>query len=117
MSDIVSDYLACWNEIDPQARRALIEKLFAADASYVDPMAEVHGHEAIDTLIAAVQQQFPGFVFSPHGPTDTHHNQSSFTWALGPEGTDPPVVGFDVVVTAPDGRIETVLGFLDRVPS
>lgn len=117
MADLVLDYLACWNENDPRARRALIEKLFATDASYVDPLAEAHGHDALDAMIGAAQQQFPGFVFTPHGSPDAHHNQIRFTWALGPRGSDPPVVGFDVVVTGADGRIETVVGFLDRVPS
>lgn len=31
-------------------------------------------------------------------------------------GAEPPVVGFDVVVTDDDGRIAQVHGFLDVVP-
>jgi hypothetical protein len=29
---------------------------------------------------------------------------------------EPVVVGFDVAVTGDDGRLATVLGFLDKVP-
>jgi hypothetical protein len=29
---------------------------------------------------------------------------------------DPVVIGFDVAVAADDGRLATVLGFLDKVP-
>jgi len=35
---------------------------------------------------------------------------------LGPEGAEPPIVGFDVAVAGDDGKLVTVLGFLDKVP-
>jgi hypothetical protein len=120
MSDfdtIVQRYLAAWNETDPDRRRAAVEDVFAADVRYVDPLAAVEGHAALDGLIGAVQAQFPGLVFSSGGPVDAHHQQARFTWHLGPAGQDPIVVGFDVAELGPDGRIRTVLGFLDQVPA
>jgi hypothetical protein len=116
MSDLVERYLACWNETDPAARRALLDQTWTEDADYVDPMAEAHGVDAIDATIAAVQGQFPGFAFTQVGAVDGHHRQARFTWGLGPAGVEPIIVGFDVVVTADDDRICTVLGFLDKVP-
>src|SRR4051812_16178349 len=120
MSDLLENYLATWNETDPAARRALLETHWAAAATYTDPLADAAGIDAIEATIAAVQTQFPGWVFAPSGPADAHHQQARFTWTLGPAGTsgiEAPVAGFDVVVTDADGRIRTVLGFLDRVPS
>jgi hypothetical protein len=110
-------YLAAWNQTDPAARRALVEELFTEDVRYTDPLADVEGRAALDATIAAVQEQFPGFVFRLAGPADAHHDQVRFTWHLGPEDGEPPVTGSDVAVTAGDGRIRTVLGFLDRVPA
>ena len=117
MSDVAARYLACWNETDPATRRKLIDEVWAGDASYVDPLAEVHGRDAIDATIAAVQAQFPGLVFSLVGPVDAHHRQARFTWGLGEEGAEPLVIGFDVAVTDGDNKIRSVLGFLDKVPS
>jgi hypothetical protein len=117
MSDLIANYLACWNETDPAARRALIDQHWSERASYVDPMAEAQGRDALDATIGAVQTQFPGFVFTPAGPVDAHHQQARFTWGLGPEGAEPLVIGFDVVVSDAEGRIETVFGFLDKVPA
>jgi hypothetical protein len=116
MNDVIGRYLACWNETDPAVRRKLIDDLWAADASYIDPLAEAHGRDAIDAAIGAVQAQFPGLVFTLAGPVDAHHRQARFTWGLGPEGAEPLAVGFDVAVTDEDNRIVTVLGFLDQVP-
>ncbi|MDT4927066.1 MAG: hypothetical protein QOG01_4779 [Pseudonocardiales bacterium] len=116
MSDLIENYLACWNETDAAARRALLAQHWTEDATYVDPVVEVAGRDALHATIGAVQQQFPGFVFTQAGPLDAHHGQARFTWGLGPTDAEPIVIGFDVVLTAEDGRIKTVLGFLDRVP-
>jgi hypothetical protein len=116
MNDVIARYLACWNETDPAARRSLIDEAWAVDAEYTDPLAQARGRTAIDSMIGAVQQQFPGLVFSLAGPVDAHHRQARFTWGLGPEGAEPLVIGFDVAVTDDDDKIRTVFGFLDKVP-
>lgn len=116
MTDLLDRYLACWNETDAQTRKALLAEHWMPDATYVDPLMDVAAVSAIDTAIAAVQAQFPGFVFTPVGAADTHHNVTRFSWGLGPVDAEPVVVGFDVVTTSEDGRIESVIGFLDRVP-
>jgi hypothetical protein len=120
MSDfdiVVQRYLAAWNETDPQRRRAAIEEAFTDDVRYVDPLAAVEGHAALDGLIGAVQAQFPGWAFTPGGPIDAHHEQARFTWQLGPAGEEPVVIGFDVAELGADGRIRTVLGFIDQAPA
>lgn len=75
------------------------------------------GRDALDGLIGAVHQQFPGLVFSAGGPVAAHHDQGRFTWNLGPAGGAALVAGFDVAVLDADGRIAQVLGFLDQVPA
>ena len=117
MQEIIERYIECWNQADPQRRRSLIESVWAADATYTDPLADVRGREAIDAVIGAAQQQFPGLVFSLGGPVDANHHQARFTWHLGPDGGEPLVIGFDVAVLDADGRIHAVYGFLDKVPA
>ena len=116
MQDPIERYLACWNEPDPGKRRELIGEVWAEDASYTDPLAEAHGHAEIDAVILAAQAQFPGYTFMLAGPVDSHHRQARFTWALGPADGEPVAEGFDVAVSGPDGRLATVLGFLDKIP-
>jgi hypothetical protein len=115
MSDIVEQYLATWNA-EGTEREALLAEHWSPRATYVDPLAEVTGTTAVGAMIDAVHAQFPDFVFSQASDADAHHRQLRFTWGLGPEGEEPVVVGFDVVVLGEDGRIQDVRGFLDRVP-
>ena len=110
-------YIAMWNEKDAAARRALIEQLWAPAGRYVDPLTAVAGQEGIDGVVQAVQGQFPGMAFTLLGPVDAHHDQARFGWALGVPGEEAVVVGFDVIEVDADGRIATVLGFLDKVPA
>lgn len=116
MLDIRDRYLACWNETDPEIRADLVATTFIPSATYVDPLTDVAGLDELVATITAVQQQFPGFVFSGVGEVDAHHDVSRFGWGLGPADEEPLIVGFDVVSTDPDGRIFSVVGFLDRVP-
>lgn len=113
----VARYLDMWNETDPAARRALVDEVCAPDVRYVDPLADVSGRDGVDGLIGAVQQQFAGLAFTPGGSVDAHHEQARFTWWLGPAGQEPVVVGFDVAELGADGRIRTVLGFIDQAPA
>ncbi len=117
MQEIIERYIECWNQTDPQQRRTLVGAVWAADASYTDPLADVRGREAIDAVIGAVQAQFPGWAFSLGGPVDANHNQARFTWHLGPDGGEAIVIGFDVAVLDGDGLIGAVYGFLDKVPA
>jgi len=78
---------------------------------------DVRGRDQFDAVIAAVQQQFPGLVFSLGGPVDANHAQARFSWHLGPAGGEPLVIGFDVAVLDSAGQIRAVYGFLDRVPA
>jgi SnoaL-like domain len=114
---VVQDYLAAWNATEPAVRRAAIEAVFAPDARYVDPLADVTGTDALDALIAGAQEQFPDMRFRAIGDVDAHHDVCRFRWGLGPEGAEPLVIGFDVATVGPDGRITTVQGFLDKVPA
>jgi hypothetical protein len=121
--NVVSHYLRVWNTTDEAERRKAIDEVFAEDVRYVDPLAEVEGRDALNALIGAVHQQFPGLVFTAGGPADAHHDQGRFIWHLGPAahsgsaGGEPLVIGFDVAELDAAGRIRRVVGFLDKVPA
>lgn len=115
VTQIVDSYIAVWNETDSAARQALIPDTWTEDASYTDPLADVSGHDGIDGLVAAVQAQFPGFLFRRLGEVDAHHAFVRFAWEAGPAGGEAVVAGSDVALIE-DGRLSRVVGFLDLAP-
>lgn len=115
-------YVAAFNETDPIARKRLVADLFTAGSRYVDPLADVTGHDGVDGFLGAAQETLAGCEFRVLGDVDAHHDRARFRWGAAPpavwaDGAEPPVIGFDVVVVDADGRIDQVHGFLDRMPA
>lgn len=116
VTDLIDRYIAIWNETDRTQRQDLIAQTWSEDAAYIDPLMHAEGRDAIDTMIAGVQAQFPGFRFRRTGEADTHNNCVRFSWELGPEGGPPFAGGVDFGVVAGDHRLKSVTGFLDFAP-
>lgn len=114
----VARYFEAWNAAEPEALAKTVAAAWTADGSYTDPLADVRGHEAIAAVITAAHAQFPGFAFRLAGAVDGHHDTARFSWELVSEADgSAPVAGSDVITLDAEGRIRTVLGFLDRVPA
>ena len=117
VNELVERYLAVWNETDAAQRRVLIAQTWTEDASYVDPLMAGTGHAAIAALVHGVQERFGGYRFRRIGDIDGYDNYVRFAWELGPSDAAAPIAGNDVAILAADGRIQRVIGFLDRVPA
>jgi hypothetical protein len=118
LDELIDRYFAAWNERDAHARQERVAALWTEDGHYVDPLASVEGPSAIASVIAAAQDQFPGYVFRLLGTVDSHHDVARFQWELVPAGGGEALAaGSDVAVIAADGRLRGVYGFLDKVPT
>ncbi|MEV0738898.1 nuclear transport factor 2 family protein [Streptomyces sp. NPDC050549] len=114
----VARYFEAWNAGGPEALAKAVAAAWSVEGTYTDPLAAVTGHTEIAGLIAGAHAQFPGFAFRPLGAVDGHHDTARFSWELVSEADgSAPVAGFDVITLDADGRIRSVLGFLDRVPA
>ncbi|MEV5529440.1 nuclear transport factor 2 family protein [Streptomyces prunicolor] len=114
----VARYFEAWNAGEPEALAKAVAAAWSVEGTYTDPLATVTGHTEIAGLIAGAHEQFPGFAFRPLGAVDGHHDTARFAWELVSEADgSAPVAGFDVITLDADGRIRSVLGFLDRVPA
>ncbi|TCU66690.1 SnoaL-like protein [Bradyrhizobium sp. R2.2-H] len=113
---IAHRYIELWNERTAGRRRELLSASWTTDASYVDPLMKGDGRDGIEALIAGVQQRFPDFKFKLIGQPDGYGDHIRFSWGLGPDGADCPIKGTDFAMLK-DGRIRSVTGFLDQVPT
>jgi SnoaL-like domain len=118
MSDVTSTvdaYLAMWNETNPARRAERIRTAWAEDGSYVDPQLEAAGHQALDAMVATVQERFPGARFRRLSAVDAHHRQLRFAWELAAPDGSVVVAGIDVGELAPDGRLRSIAGFFGEL--
>ncbi|MEU5689662.1 polyketide cyclase [Streptomyces venezuelae] len=114
----VARYFEAWNAEGGEDISKAVAAAWTEDGSYTDPLADVSGYEGVAAVINGAHEQFPGFEFRRTGAVDGHHDIARFTWELvSTADGSAPVAGFDVITLADDGRIRTVHGFLDRVPT
>ncbi|GGX54306.1 nuclear transport factor 2 family protein [Streptomyces chartreusis] len=120
----VARYFEAWNATGPEELTNAVAAAWTEDGTYTDPLADVRGHAQLAAVISAAHEQFPGFAFRLTGSVDGHHDTARFSWELVSEaggapsgGGAAPVAGSDVITLDPEGRITSVLGFLDRVPA
>ncbi len=119
MSDIetvVEKYVASWNETDAARRQSAIAAACAADARYRDPIMAGDGHAGLDAMLAGVQAKFPGFVLKRISKVDSHNGAVRFAWSLGPAAGPSIVEGVDFATLAPDGKLASIVGFIDKMP-
>src|SRR5262245_2797308 len=117
-NEVVVRYLAAWNERDSKRRRELVAKAWTDDGTYVDAAREGLGHDSLDAMIATAQGHFPGYRLGLASGIEAHHDYLRFSWTAG--GTpDAPlyIKGTDFVAVAGDGRIKSVVGFVDAAPA
>jgi hypothetical protein len=115
-TEIAANYIATWNETDASARTALIARHWSEHPRYVDPLATTATAAELSDLIGAVHDRFPGFRFRLTGTPDGYGDVVRLAWALGPADAEAPVEGSDIMEIR-NGRIDRVVGFLDRVPA
>jgi SnoaL-like protein len=115
--DTVAAYAAAWNEPDVQARRALLERSWAADGVYCDPTARVEGREALVGHIGGFHAQRPGHRIEMASGVDEHDGLLRFAWRMvGPDGSGV-LEGMDFGELAGDGRLKLIVGFFGPFPA
>lgn len=112
----IAAYIESWNETDPGRRQAAVARAWAASGRYRDPVMASDSHAGIDAMLAGVQARFPGFVLKRTSKVDSHNGSVRFAWSLGPAAGPAVVEGVDFGTLAADGRLEQVVGFIDRMP-
>jgi hypothetical protein len=113
VTTVVDDYIAAWNERDPERRRELVQRAFATDGTYLDPARSGAGVDGIATMIAEAQDHFPGHHIELVAGPDAHNDRVRFTWRLYPDGADPILTGYDFATVDGDGRLRDVTGFAE----
>jgi hypothetical protein len=121
LDEVMLAYIEAWNTPDEQSRRNLLDRCWADDGTYTDPISEVHGKEALVAHIGRFLSEGPsgrgpGYRIPIGSGVEHHHGVIRFTWVLlDPEGA-PVYEGLDVGELAADGRLQRIIGFFGPPP-
>ncbi len=111
-------YIAVWNERDPAKRRDLVAKTWVEDGTYIDRVRNGTGHDGIDQMLQTAQEHYPGYRLSLASGIETHHGYVRFSWAAGGTAEAPLYInGTDIAVVTDDGRLKSVVGFVNAAPA
>ncbi len=107
----VEAYVCAWNERDPAARAALIEKCFAVDGRIVTRSRTIRGREGLEREIVGLQSDpqwrlvrlgsldATGATFRLHGFADRHDGTSAYAFDAGEVDAEGRIV---LILTFPD---------------
>jgi hypothetical protein len=117
MDEMVRMYCEAWGEPDVAKRRQLLERIWAEDGTYTDPVSHVAGREALVTRISAHLQKYPGSRIVPSTHVDVHHGRLRFAWQFVLADGKVQVEGIDYGELTSDGRIGKIVGFFGSLKS
>lgn len=109
--------IATWNETDATRRQAAVARVWAEGGSYRDPLMKSDGHAGIDAMVAGVQGRFAGLTMKRTSKVDSHNGCVRFGWSLGPAAGPAVVEGVDFGTLGADGRLASIVGFIDKMPT
>ena len=116
IANVVTLYMAAWNEPDAVTRHALLEQCWADGGVYVDPNTEQTGRDALSQHIAKVQAGRPGARLEFMSGSDIHHNVLRFEWRLVRSDGTRGDTSIDFGEVGPDGRLVKMTGFFGAAP-
>ena len=117
ITNVLTQYMAAWNEPEVTVRQALLEQCWNDDGVYVDPMVSLAGRDALSRHIATVQAARPGARLEFMSGIDVHHNLVRFLWRLVRADGTCGDTSIDFGEVGPDGRLVKIIGFFGPPPS
>jgi ketosteroid isomerase-like protein len=107
----IDRYCEAWSDPDPVRRAAALADVWAADATYTDPIVHAEGAKALLEHIAGVHAQMPGARIVRTSEVQVHHDVARFAWQVVlPDGKTLPE-GLDLAIFDGSHRIKRIVGF------
>ncbi|MBR1214385.1 nuclear transport factor 2 family protein [Bradyrhizobium sp. JYMT SZCCT0180] len=117
IKEVVTQYMAAWNEPDAAARQALLERCWSDGGVYLDPRVSLTGRDELARHIAAMQASRPGARLEFMSGIDAHHSVVRFLWRLVRADGSCGDVSIDFGEVGPDGRLVRIIGFFGAPPA
>jgi hypothetical protein len=120
LDDFITQYVATWNEPDPDVRRKWISSIWSEHASLYNGIKEYHGHTGIEQAVKRSYDLFGsrGFLFRPRAEPVSHHGAIRFAWEMitAADG-EVDSLGTQFLILDDDGRIRLDYQFIEKPPT
>ena len=116
VNETVATYGASWNETDEGERRKLLDRSWADDGIYQDPMGRAEGRDALVAHIGGFQEMMPGSTIEATSGVDVYGNVFRFAWVMRDADGAVALEGMDFGELAADGRVASITGFFGPFP-
>lgn len=114
---LAENYVALWNEPDPQRRRIALAALWADDAIHRTPSMEAQGHAAIEARLLGAYERWVrdrACEFVLIGEASGHHDAVRFQWAMRRKQDGATLsIGSDLLLIDASGRIRLDYQFIE----
>jgi hypothetical protein len=117
IKDVVTQYMAAWNEPEAARRQALLEQCWSDGGVYLDPKTSLAGRDELISHIAAIQAARPGARLAFMSGIDVHHNMVRFLWRLVRADGSVGDISIDFGEVGADGRLVKIVGFFGPPPA
>ncbi len=116
LDDFITQYVAAWNEPDPDARRNWIAGTWSAQAGLFNARNEYHGHAGIEDAVRRSYELFVahGFLFRPRQKPISHHGAIQFTWEMITPDGEVDSIGTQFLILDDDERIRLDYQFIEQ---
>jgi hypothetical protein len=108
VTEIVGNYVAVWNEADPEGRRRRIEAVWIPDGTSCYRLLDAHGYDAIEGRVAGSWDKWlrdGKYAFRPKATVCQHGVVKSAWEVVTVPGGAVQANGLSFLVLEPDGRI------------
>lgn len=112
----VERYLRFWNGATPDEQRRLAAETLADDVEYRAPIGLLDGTQALIDFRAQAAEHLGSLSFHRRGEVQVHHDRARLPWRIEARGEETFAAGVDVLTFDADGRVSSVVAFLDKAP-
>jgi hypothetical protein len=108
--------LEVFDEREPNRRAEAIDRIFAQDVRFIDHNGTHDGRAEIGEAVNKLHARFADFRFTHAGEPQILESAARLNWTFGPPSDPAKITGTDTILIR-DGRVSTLVVFLDQAPA
>lgn len=114
--DVVRVYGSAWNEPDAEKRLCALTRSLTESATYIDPTIDTSSREGLADAIGQFLRTTPDASIVTTSGLDARRGELRFRWEFRASGATV-IRGVDYMELADDGRIESIRGYWEPLPT